>query len=66
MTDRGIFGLLGILAVIALVMFLMTPHAPGSTGEKMRNAARNEIHETADRLNNAFDAAGKDMQKNNR
>ena len=63
MTDRGIFGLLGVLAVVALVIFLMTPHEPGSTGEKIRQAAQKQIQETSDRLGTAFDAARRDVQR---
>jgi hypothetical protein len=63
MTERSIYGLLGILAVVALIMFMMTPHEPGSTSEKIRAATQKEVHETADRLNNAFDAAKKDVER---
>lgn len=63
MADRGIFGLLGIIAVIALIMFFMTPNTTGGKVEKLRDAARNQIHETADRLNSAFDAAKRDAQR---
>ncbi|MEZ0223968.1 MAG: hypothetical protein ACAH83_05400 [Alphaproteobacteria bacterium] len=63
MADRGIFGLLGILALVAIIMFLMTPQEPGSTGQKVRDTVRREVHETADRLGNAFEAARKDVQR---
>jgi hypothetical protein len=62
MTERGLFGLLGVLAVVAIIIFLMSPHEPGSTGQKMRDAVSQEIHETANRLDNAFDAAKKDVE----
>lgn len=63
MTDRGVFGLLGVIAVVAIILFLMTPHEPGSTGQKMRDSVRQEVRETTDRLENAFDAAKKDVER---
>lgn len=63
MTDRGVFGLLGIIAVVAIVLFLMTPHGPGTTGQKMRDTVRQEIGETTDRLESAFDAAKRDVER---
>ncbi len=66
MRDSSIFGLLGILAVIALFIFLITPHPPGSTSEKIRQAVRQEISVTSDRLNSAWDAAKRDAERQNR
>jgi hypothetical protein len=62
MADRSIFGLLGVLAVVALIIFLMSPQQPGSTGERIRSSVQNQVHETADRLGKAWDAAKQDTQ----
>ena len=66
MRDSGIYGLLGVLAVVALVVFLMTPHPPGSTGEKIRQAVRQQIEVTSDRINNGFDAAKAEARRQDR
>jgi hypothetical protein len=64
MTDRSLVGLIGILLVVGFIMFIMcTPHPDGSTAAKVRETVRTQIHETSDRLGNAFDAARKDIER---
>lgn len=60
--DRQMAGLVAFLLVVAVVVFFTSNKPMEGTAERVRESVRNEVHETADRLDSAFDAAKKDIQ----
>jgi archaellin len=60
--DRSMIGLLVALVIVAIAAyFLLDPKGTG-TARRAGETVRETVQETADRLDNAFDAAKEDVQ----